>query len=157
MHSKKHYSSLPFTLSKLLDDNPSYERDYDKSSLQILKQDIMSNLKMLFHSKSHILDERFKDTVLCYGMKDFSGENLSKISIEKFKDEIIYQISSFEPRIDKNSLDISLLDNGLKYLYELRISALININDVREEFIFNLNFDFERSSCSIDFLGEKFE
>ena len=90
-------------------------------------------------------------------MKDFSGENLSKISIEKFKDEIIYQISSFEPRIDKNSLDISLLDNGLKYLYELRISALININDVREEFIFNLNFDFERSSCSVDFLGEKFE
>lgn len=146
---------LPYSLSKLVDDNPFIKTEnYSQNlNIQVLKQDILENLKMIFASKSHlqIKEENLAKSVLCCGVDDFSGEAINDENIDHFISDVIQKIIYFEPRIDPHSIVVINLTRDNQYIYNIKLRA--NLILVDEEMVFDMVFDFSSSNCKIGYIG----
>lgn len=136
---------LPYTLSKIINDSSLL---LSKTiNVELLEQDIINNLKMIFSSKSHldVKDELISTSVLCMGLKDFSGEQVTDDIIKAFKDRLLEQISFFEPRIKVDNISIKNLNDN-KHIYQIEIDALYNLPLLDGGLNLKVNFDFETGS-----------
>jgi len=98
----------PTLLDRLCDDEPLKQqesREHLVLSIPALRNAIVRNLTWLFNAKSldNIVDLQpyplVCDSVLNYGIIDFTGKSLSGLDFVDFQEKMVEAIRRFEPRI----------------------------------------------------------
>ena len=106
-------------------------------------------------SKSHLytdienLPEDVKNSVICYGLDDYTGRRLSNELIMHLEANIIEQIKYYESRINPDTIevDVKIKNNG--YYCDMIISGDVNIPDIHETVKFQTSFNFETGLSTI--------
>ena len=159
----------PFTLKRLTDYNPS-ERSEGSGRLisnKQLRDDVFENLDMLFNSRCHasLADlkgyQELEESVLGYGITDFCGRTSSTASRDELRDYIYQNIRFFEPRLDPDSIVVEFHESQKEGSYsgndagrdftslEYRISGVISVKDVKEEFGFISRLNLESGNADL--------
>lgn len=159
---------MPCLLGRLTDQNPEQKKeDFSRGiSLKQLKHNILWNIELILNSRSHPAsavwknDPAITDSVIGMGLPDFCGSSHSAEAREKIRKEIIHQLSVFEPRLEKESIEVNYIgnnDSGSNSVLELEISAWITVEPLREELIFRSKLDLESGSATINSLDERYK
>lgn len=114
---------LPSLLDRLTDDRPGEQqesRHHRAGDITSLRASVLRDLEWLMNTTNLSsvvnLDEHpeLQGTVLNYGMPGLSGNTLNLKDREKIKQLIHETIEVFEPRILKNTLTITLIEDEEK-------------------------------------------
>jgi type VI secretion system lysozyme-like protein len=147
----------PFVLRRLTDMEPQEKKESVTGlvTAKQLKEDIFTNIEMLFNSRCHTLTEGLKgssdveDSVLGFGIKDFCG----KTSLDNYKEEmrqhLLKQLRTFEPRLEPSSLNVEFPEKESGFLLEYAISGIIRLKEADEEVKFFSNLDLESGSAAL--------
>lgn len=112
---------LPSLLDRLTDDEPSAKeesRHQRAGSITSLRESVLRDLEWLMNTvnlESAVNLDAYpglKSTVLNYGMPGLSGSTINNADREAIKKLIHDAIEAFEPRIMKNTLEVSLLEDA---------------------------------------------
>lgn len=151
------YKFLPYSMQKLTDLDPLTKVENYSREMNIpkLKEDIIKNIEMIFMSKSHLytdienLPEDVKNSVIRYGLDDYTGRRLSNELIMHLEANIIEQIKYYESRINPDTIevDVKIKNNG--YYCDMIISGDVNIPDIHETVKFQTSFNFETGLSTI--------
>ena len=157
---------MPCILERLTDRNPQSATEHFCRGISIkqLKQDILWNIEMILNSRSHPGraelgdDESICNSVLGMGLPDFCGMSHRQEQLEKLREEILRQLRCFEPRINADSLKVTLLHekqvvSGNSVL-EMEIQGQIEVAPLREELVFQSRLDLESGTASIKILEQ---
>ena len=137
--SRKQDRFLPCLIARLVDDEPHnrVERDPQLYTPEQLKKNVLRNLVMILNSSPRRLkgdlpcSETVRDSVLFWGLPDFTGQTTNQTRLEELRQEIIRQLRCFEPRLDGDSLSVELeTDPGSCGDFILRISGTVTADPV---------------------------
>lgn len=158
---------MPCVLGRLTDQNPQTATEHFSRGISIkqLKRDILWNIEMILNSRSHPgraelnNDGMICDSVLGMGLPDFCGISHSPEQLEKLRKEILHQLRCFEPRINADSLTVTLIQekqgvSGNSVL-EMEILGQIEVAPLREELVFQSRLDLESGTTSVKLLEER--
>ncbi len=158
---------MPCILERLTDRKPQFAAEHFSRGISIkqLKRDILWNIEMILNSKSHPdrtelgNDETICNSVLGMGLPDFCGMSHRQEQLENLRVEILRQLRCFEPRINADSLKVTLLHekrvmSGNSVL-EMEIQGQIDVAPLREELVFQSRLDLELGTASIKMLEER--
>lgn len=111
---------LPSLIDRLTDERPS-EREESRhqraSNIGSLRESVLRDLEWLMNSVNleSVIDfdnyPELKSTVLNYGMPGFSGSTINSGQRAEIKNLLQQAIETFEPRIMKNTLRVSLVED----------------------------------------------
>lgn len=158
---------MPCLLGRLIDQNPEQKTEVFTRgiSLKQLKQNILWNIELILNSRSHPTsdvwadDPAVTDSVLGMGVSDFCGLSHSATAREKLRQEIIHQLSVFEPRLEKDSLEVNYIhsndEKNSDSVLELEIFAWISVETVREELVFRSRLDLESGTATLNNADER--
>ena len=130
---------LPCLLARLVDDEPHnrVERNPRLYTMEQLKKNVLRNIVMILNSSprrrkdDQEYSETVRNSVLFWGLPDFTGQMTNQIRLEELRQEIVRQIGCFEPRIDRDSLSVVLeADPKSSGEFILRISGTIMADPV---------------------------
>lgn len=130
---------LPCLITRLVDDEPHnrVERNPQLFTMEQLKKNVLRNIVMILNSSPRRLREDFpcsetvRDSVLFWGLPNFTGQATNQTRLEELRQEIFHQIRCFEPRLDKDSLSVELeADPKACGEFILRISGMITADPV---------------------------
>ncbi|NND91259.1 MAG: type VI secretion system baseplate subunit TssE [Granulosicoccus sp.] len=111
---------LPSLLDRLTDDRPKVReesRHHRAGNISSLRESVLRDLEWLMNTvnlESVVSLDAYpeiRDTVLNYGMPGLSGSTLNTADRESIKELIKDAIETFEPRILKNTLRVSLIED----------------------------------------------
>lgn len=149
----------PCLLRRITDLNPDEKKEtfIPGVSLKALKIDVYKNIEMILNSKSHPSEEELErwpeiqDSVINFGLQDYCGLTNTLDNREKLKEHILFQLRTFEPRIDPESLEIEFIEdtNGLRSKMTYQIRGIIKVGEIAEELIFRSFLDLETGIASI--------
>jgi type VI secretion system protein ImpF len=152
----------PYLLRRLTDSKPlQKEEQYSTAiSMEDVRQDIYDNLSALFNSCSHLSAKELKysevvQSVLGFGLSDYSGRSMTNQDREKLRQEIIFQIKTFEPRIDPATLEVTILDKGEGYSSSMAftVGGQVTIGTMSEELLFLSHFNVETGQAELETMG----
>lgn len=130
---------LPCLLARLVDDEPHnrVDRNPQLFTMEQLKRNVLRNITMILNSSPRRLQddllcsETIRDSVLFWGLPNYTGQTTSQARIEELQQEIMHQLRCFEPRLDKDSLSVVLeVDPKSCGEFILRISGTITADPV---------------------------
>jgi type VI secretion system protein ImpF len=111
---------LPSLIDRLTDDQPG-EREESRhqraSNIGSLRESVLRDLEWLMNTVNleSVIDfdsyPELKSTVLNYGMPGFSGATISAVKSGEIRNLLKLAIETFEPRIMKNTLRVSLIED----------------------------------------------
>jgi type VI secretion system protein ImpF len=145
----------PFVLRRLTDMEPQEKKEPALGLVTVrqLKEDIFTNIEMLFNSRCHTVTGELKafseveDSVLGFGIKDFCG----KTSVDSYREEmrrhILKQLRIFEPRLEPSSITVEFSEENSGFLLEYEIGGVIRLKEVGEEVKFFSNLDLESGAA----------
>jgi type VI secretion system protein ImpF len=111
---------LPSLIDRLTDERPSdreESRHQRASNIGSLRESVLRDLEWLMNTinlESVVdMDEHpeLKSTVLNFGMPGFSGSTINGVQRGEIKNLIKQAIETFEPRIMKNTLRVTLIED----------------------------------------------
>lgn len=151
--SKEDAKYWPCLLRRLTDFAPDEKKENYSQGITIrqLKKDIFDNIEMILNSRSHPQAEDLEkypeidDSVLAYGLTDFCGKVCSMDDKETIREHILHQLRVFEPRLNPDTIDVSLSQNDreTKSVLEFQISGMIDVAELSEEIVFISRLDLE--------------
>ena len=149
----------PCLMTRLVDNEPESKIDktYRAFTAEQVKEDVMKNLEMILNSSSRPSNEELGGnpwvigSVLGFGLTDFCGTSHSVDYVEELRKKIYYQIATFEPRIEKETLEVNLVEetNGENKDLVLLINGVIHISPLSEEISFISRLDLELGRATI--------
>lgn len=158
-YKKEELRYMPCLLKRLTDLEPQIQKEpfSNATSLKQIKKDIFENIEMLLNSRSHPQPEalerypEMETSVLAYGLRDFCGKSCSQFEKEEIQKHILQQVRWFEPRLDPQSVQVSLIecDGITESVVTLQISGYIQVGQVSEEIVFLSKLDFETGNATI--------
>ncbi|MFT6301576.1 MAG: type VI secretion system protein ImpF [Granulosicoccus sp.] len=111
---------LPSLIDRLTDDQPG-EREESRhqraSNIGSLRESVLRDLEWLMNTVNleSVIDfdsyPELKSTVLNYGMPGFSGATINAVKSGEIRNLLKLAIETFEPRIMKNTLRVSLIED----------------------------------------------
>jgi predicted component of type VI protein secretion system len=151
----------PYVLKRLTDLEP-YEKTERKQIViteKQVKEDIFTNIEMLFCSRSHPSlkelrgYEEVENSVLGYGISDYCGKVCSTGERENLIEQIKRQLRFFEPRLAPDSirLEFDNIEASMRSMLELRISGSVSVGQVNEEVLFISRLDLETGNASLTY------
>lgn len=156
IHPRDHFS--PCLLSRLIDREPQIKTEHNPLMVtaEQLRMDVLRNLEIIFNSRSRLSDaelgysKEMTTSVLGFGLSDFCGISRNSDAAEHLQAAIAKQIQCFEPRIRKESLEVSILPGeGRATELEFQISGTIMVAPLKEEVLFTSKVDLETGGVSI--------
>ena len=130
---------LPCLITRLVDDEPHnrVERNPQLFTMEQLKKNVLRNIVMILNSSPRRrqddlqYSETVRDSVLFWGLPNFTGQDTNQARLEELQQEIMHQLRCFEPRLDKDSLSVVLeVDPNSCGEFILRISGTITADPV---------------------------
>ena len=130
---------LPCLIARLVDDEPHnrVERNPQLYTMEQLKKNVLRNIVMILNSSPRRLEddlpvgEAVRDSVLFFGLPDFTGRTTNQTRLEELRQEVLHQLRCFEPRLDRDSLSVVLEADPKAYgEFVLRISGTITADPV---------------------------
>ena len=130
---------LPCLIARLVDDEPHnrVERSPRLYTMEQLKKNVLRNIVMILNSSPRrrkvdpSCGEAVRDSVLFFGLPDFTGQTTNQTRLEELRQEILHQLRCFEPRLDKDSLSVVLeVDPNSCGEFILRISGMLSADPV---------------------------
>ena len=150
---------LPCVLARLIDSNPQEkkERVAQVFTVEQVRRSVLANLEILLNSRSHIGNNELEDypdvrtSVLGYGLSDFCGITTNMETVDYLKKELIRQITYFEPRINPDTLEISVIEGqrSNKQEVSLSITGTIVIRPLNEENVFISKLDLDSGKIAL--------
>jgi type VI secretion system lysozyme-like protein len=151
----------PYVLKRLTDLEP-YEKTERRQIViteKQVKEDIFTNIEMLFCSRSHPSLKELKgyddleNSVLGYGISDYCGKVCSASDREDLIEHIKKQLCDFEPRLAPDSIRVEFanIEAAMRSLLELRISGNVSVGQVNEEVLFISRLDLETGNASLTY------
>jgi type VI secretion system lysozyme-like protein len=159
---------MPCLLNRLTDQAPEQKTEnFSRGiSLKQLRQNILWNIELILNSRSRPdsgvwhNDPMINDSVLGLGLPDFCGLSHSQSAMEKLRKEIIHQLTTFEPRLEKETLEVNFVNDGTSpvnhSVLELEVSAWIAVEPLREELVFRSKLDLESGIATINKTDEHY-
>lgn len=149
----------PCLLRRITDLNPEERKEtfIPGVSLRALKSDVYKNIEMILNSKSHPSEEELErwpeiqDSVINFGLQDYCGLTNTPDNREKLRDHILFQLKTFEPRLDPETLDIEFVEatDGTKSTMTYQIHGMIKAGEFAEEIVFKSILDLETGVSSV--------
>jgi type VI secretion system protein ImpF len=123
----------PCLLTRLTDDEPDVKvegRDKRVVSMQRYRKSVLGDLARLLNSNTRpagdeIYDfENVKNSVLNYGIRDFCGTTVTKITSSDMESLVKKAVVNFEPRLSPRSLNVRLVkpsksESGRRVSFEI--------------------------------------
>ena len=136
--------TLPSVFDRLIDFEPKERRESPKSrtfSVAELKQSVLRDLEWLLNTRQSLFAdenmEEAKDTVIFYGVPDFTGLGVrSEVEFKRFAQNIETAIRTFEPRIFDVDITFEPVDN-LDRQIRFRIDARLDVDPTPEPISFD--------------------
>lgn len=161
---------MPCILTRLSDKNPQLQKETIAEKKTVLsyaslKSEILTNIEMILNSRSHPTrselgrDPLVTSSVIAFGLDDFCGKTNAEINAASLVVAISEQIKYFEPRLDPDSVRVTLLKPEKKsdqcpHEISISISARIAVQPYEDEIICVSKLDLEVGRSSVNF-GEK--
>ena len=151
---------IPCVLSRMQDDEPTsrIDRMPRVMSLDGIREDILANVVMLLNSRSRPNDEdlsrypEIENSVISYGLMDFCGMNCNMENLETIRKHVRDQLIKFEPRIDKESLQINVFessDSTERCSFSMEIIGRFAISEMTGDFRYSTRFDLETGQVTM--------
>ena len=130
---------LPCLIARLVDDEPHNRVEHTPQlyTMEQLKKNVLRNIVMILNSSPRRLkddppcSETVRDSVLFWGLPNFTGQATNQPRLEELRQEILHQLRCFEPRLDVDSLNVVLEVNPKSSgEFLLRISGTITADPV---------------------------
>ena len=129
---------LPCLIARLVDDEPHNrgERNPQLFTMEQLKKSVLQNITIILNSSPRRrfdlpCSEAVRDSVLFWGLPNFTGQMTNQTRLEELRQEIVHQLRCFEPRLDGDSLNVVLeAEPGTCGEFILRISGTISADPV---------------------------
>jgi type VI secretion system protein ImpF len=143
-------------LDRLLDDEPDNSQEsvqYRTVDFRQIMASVRRDLENLLNTRRFILTppasfSEVANSLLVYGMPDFSSRNPTQVSVmDQLRLEIVKTISRFEPRL--KNVKVMVDSPGSHRDLRFRISAVLVVDPISEPVVFDTSFDLNRSSYSI--------
>ncbi|WP_434779537.1 type VI secretion system baseplate subunit TssE [Neisseria sp. Ec49-e6-T10] len=152
-------SHFPSLLDKLTDFEPNKKVEsaaQRRMTLSMYKAAVLRDLLWLLNTTcpkfTSSLDglENVSGSVLNYGIQTLSGNTVSEINWSKVQENIKQVIICFEPRIDKEKLEIDCIvgQNNTLNEFVIEIKGFLKLNPYPQEFLFRSNMDLETGHFS---------
>lgn len=152
---------VPCILTRLADDNPQSRIDtLDRFvPLEKIRQEIVDNVSVLLNSRSRPqlsdlkYNEEIANSVLGYGITDFCGRSNSIGELNRICDEITHQLKLFEPRLEKGSIKVKILNSDnprSKSVFALEITGKYAVKALEGEFICISDLDLETGLATVN-------
>ncbi|MCQ2966232.1 MAG: type VI secretion system baseplate subunit TssE [Alphaproteobacteria bacterium] len=149
----------PCLLRRIIDLNPEEKKEVfiPGVTLKSLKSDIYKNINMLLNSKSHPSEEELErwpeiqNSVINYGLPDYCGLINTQDNREKVRERIEFQLKTFEPRLDPESLEVEFVEetDGSKSKITYQIRGNIRVAEIEEEIVFKSFLDLETGMSTV--------
>lgn len=157
LYAQDKNSLLPSLFDRLTDEEPrSRKEPRHHRSINLTKyrkavlRDILSLLNATcLHSEAVgvILPESVRNTTLNYGIPAFSGVNLSDINWVEVEKSILDSLIAFEPRLDEDTLKVTIHLNEIPQLAHnslmIEINGMLKISPYPKEFWLRTTIDVE--------------
>jgi type VI secretion system protein ImpF len=153
----------PCLLNRLTDDdakNSAESRTERVVSLSRYKEGVLRDLRWLFNSSAHIAGEPIHDnpdlrtSVLNFGVRDLSGLVAESLDLESYRRQIIEALLAFEPRLDRNKLEVRFVGDDASggkshHAGTLRFEILGELfaRPMPERFLARTEIDLETGQC----------
>lgn len=158
----------PCVLTKFLDNNPQRQErsvadnETEELGYACLRREILENIEMILNSRSHPLrsqlgnDSVISSSVLGFGLDDFCGKTNAELNVSAFMLSIAEQIKNFEPRLDPNSVQVTLLNhnenlNNRPHEINISIFARIAVQPYQENIICVSKLDLDVGRSFVNF------
>ena len=149
---------VPSVLDRLLDDDPSVQREAAKSRHQVLrelKQSVRRDLESLLNTRRRCLPRPagltdLEHALVNYGLPDFTGANLGSAEGRQQLCQAIEDVlRTWEPRFQ--SVRVQLLDNAepLDRTLRFRIDALLYADPAPEPVVFDSALQPVSGACEV--------
>jgi type VI secretion system protein ImpF len=125
---------------------------------QDVRRDVMRNIEWLLNTEAPTtfagmtIPDAVVDSVLCFGVEPYSGRSQSTLNPSDIAWNIRKRILAFEPRIDRHSLDVLVLDpSGQHRFNKLRftVSGHLRADPMPIEFIVQTEIDTESGQARV--------
>lgn len=155
----------PCLFDRLCDDEP--EKTVESRSQRIIslarfKEGVLRDLSWLFNSSSHVsgeligADERVRTSVVNFGVRDLSGLVSDSVDLESYRLQVRDALLAFEPRLNRNKLELKLSRGGGDGSAENRLGTLrfeisgeLWARPMPERFYARTDLDLETGQCVV--------
>ena len=143
-------------LDRLLDEEPGNSQEsvqHRAVDFRRIMVCVRRDLENLLNTRRFILPlpasfTEVSNSLLVYGLPDFSSRNPTQISVmDQLRLEISKTISRFEPRLKNVTVMVDSPGNNRDLRF--RISAVLVVDPISEPVVFDTSIDLNRSSYSI--------
>jgi type VI secretion system protein ImpF len=150
-------AQLPL-LDRLMDDEPDQERDPPMSSLDaltVLRGSVRRDLEALLNGRRRWLSwpselAELASSAIGFGIPDFtSGALTDGPRRETLRAEVEATIRRFEPRMRRVRVSVVDGENKLEATLRLRIDGLLQVDQAREEVVFDTAVDATTSDVYV--------
>lgn len=155
----------PCLLSRLTDEEPGKQEEGRSErivSLSRYKESVLRDLQWLLNTSAHIEGELIYDdpalrtSVVNFGIRDLSGLVSDSIDIESYRQHIIDTLHAFEPRLNRQKLEVNFLDPSSLALKDRQPCSLffeirgeLFARPLPERFLARTEVDLETGLCQI--------
>ncbi len=143
----------PTILDRLINPNAASRGWTLRDLKESVRRDLEALLKTRWYSRTVPKDEELDESLLNYGVPDFSGEDLSSFEDRRrLCQELRAAILRFEPRL--KNVNVSTIDNkeGVARTLRVRVEAVLSVASLRQEITFDSQLD--PSTTSFRLAGE---
>jgi len=151
---------MPCLLTRLCDRDPHNAADQEIRgiSIQRLKEDVFRNIEMILNSHSRMSDEELHHdeeiltSVLALGLEDFCGCSHSPKKRDELLQQIRFQIQTFEPRLDPDSIEVNLVENvgeDHRSELEMEVKGRIRAVEIDEAIVFRSILELESGNVMV--------
>jgi type VI secretion system protein ImpF len=150
-------AQLPL-LDRLIDEEPEQERDPPMSSLDalaVLRMSVRRDLEALLNGRRRWLSwpselSELASSAVGFGIPDFTSGALNDgVRRESLRQEVEASIRRFEPRMHSVRVSVIESDNKLEATLRLRIDGLLQVDQAREEVVFDTTVDSTTSDVYV--------
>ena len=159
----------PSLLDRLTDHNPSRRSETEKErffNISDLKKSVIRDIEWLLNCSNCLDIDDLSDhalvrySVVQYGIRGLSGNTVSNISTDAFKQELIKTITYFEPRILSETLEVAVTataDGMNKKALSLIIAGKVWGNPVPIQLYMRTDIDLETGSVNLIDTSDSFK
>jgi type VI secretion system protein ImpF len=155
----------PCLLSRLSDDEPG-KQDEGRSerivSLSRYKESVLRDMQWLLNTNAHFEgevlydDPELRTSVLNFGIRDLSGLVSDSVDVQSYRQHIIDTLHAFEPRLNRQKLEVRFLDQSNVSRKERQPTTLffeirgeLFARPLPERFLARTEIDLETGLCQI--------
>ena len=151
----------PCLLDRLFDDEPrrqSESREEKVVSLKRFREGVKRDIEWLLNSKSHFYDLEedqylIKDSVLNYGIRDFTGLSSENLSLRAVENVIYNSLVVYEPRLIPSELEVRAVssDSESQKINSLsfEITGKIWAEPLPQDFVLRTEMSLDTGSASV--------